>query len=236
MWQRGFYNPIKTVGNALYDDTISDSYKRYYPKMLPIDVGYAGGASDFRLGVAIDSPYTAEKVATSSYFEVPTSPPDRCVDIIRNSAGFKAGSIMAYLPIGVGIPNRNTNVSSAWYLFTTRKNYPYAIDNILNVGGSVPLGTYKQGVVASKWVNLENETDRTFHTLFEHEGVVYLYVDYHQSVIDKITVPEAYKGKRVTVVEKSTNVNVLTDIVTDSVRLSCIIGTPAYGYAVLKIQ
>ena len=232
--QVGFLNPIKTVGNGLYDSGVSQSYKRYMPKCLPLDLGY-GGNSDFRLGVAIDADYANTYYLDSSKWESPTTPPDRCFDILKNTSTFKACFSIDYLPYGFGGANKLNNATNAWYIFPTRKNYPIAVDDKIHVGGVIPIGTYKQGVILRKWTNVLGINQTQLHYV-DRSDCSYLYVDYHAAMTDVITVPTKYKGRRIEVIEKSANVTVMTDLVTDTIRLMVAIASPMYGYAVLKLK
>ena len=235
MTQVVFFNPVKTVGNALYSAGASNTYKRFIPKTLPINLGY-GSNSDLRLGVNFEGTQTLDAEITSSYFENPLMPPDRSIDVIDNSNGFKAAFTLTYLPYGVGGTKRKDNCDNVWYLFSSKKNYPRAINSKINVGGVLPSGTYKQGVLQRKWTNLIGETNHTVAYYAEHVNDVFLYADYHQICNDAIAVPFKYRGRTVEVVEKSANVELLSDVATDTIRVKVTTASPMYGYVVLKLK
>lgn len=235
MTQVVFFNPVKTVGNALYSAGASNTYKRFIPKSLPINLGY-GSNSDLRLGVNFEGTQPADANLTSSYWENPLMPPDRSIDVIDNSNGFKAAFTVTYLPYGSGGTKRKDNIDDAWYLFSSKKNYPKAITGKINVGGVLPSGTYKQGVLQRKWTNLIGESNHTVAYFAEHVNDVYLYADYHTICNDAIAVPFKYRGRTIEVIEKSSNVEVLSDVATDTIRVKVTTASPLYGYVVLKLK
>lgn len=52
---------------------------------------------------------------------------------------------------------------------------------------------------------------------------------------DRVKVPAEYVGKKITVLEKSSNVTVYGTIATDEIRIRCATADPMYGYAVIQI-
>src|SRR5215217_85028 len=193
----------------------------YVPKSLPIE-GY-----DFR---QIQDWNTGPPVAihmTSDYWENPDSPPDRIINFNSNIS-FHVGYVTDR---GVGL-NRKDFVNDAIYLNITKKLYPMA-DSIAKV---MNINEYYSGVAFRSYGNPSlNPAGRTSFTWFEFDGVVWLYLDYHGSLIDIITPYSEWIGKKIEVYEKNINVSVVGDVVTGQIKIVSTATSINYGYLVLRL-
>ena len=62
-------------------------------------------------------------------------------------------------------------------------------------------------------------------------------LDWNASVFETITLPKEVIGKQITVIEKTSNVSVLSTVATSELAINVVVdSTNVYGYVVLKIK
>ena len=212
--------PAGTFGGALF---------RYVPKLLSID------NHDLRTPFNMSS-WNFTMNATSTYWEDEDNPPDRLLHLYTNGSNqYVAGFAVGYLPIAYGAASvRKSNISNAFYLYSTMKAYFRLVDNGGTDQGAWSAYTPLQCVIYRKPV-LDVANIHTDAYFIPYGDKCYLYADYHAVADDRIKVPAEYVGKPITVVEKSSNVTVYGSIATDEIRIRCTTADPMYGYAVVKI-
>jgi len=206
--------------------------KQYMPKVLPI----SDGVKTWTLTDIEDMnslPATALDF-TSAYYETAGVPPDRMVQFLADSGDvLKIGFAMGYVPeIGIS-ENRNDLVSKAWQIYTTGKHYPHGIDDKL---GNLASGTYYNAIVYRQYFRPQFTGYENTSAFYTHKvgNFTYVYLDYHvEALLDKITLPVELNGKLVTVVEKTSNITLHSDFVSQSKILLSKSGSN-YGYLVLK--
>jgi hypothetical protein len=202
--------------------------KKYMPKVLPIVNN--GNTYDFRLMPEFKTPVvTGEILLTNSYWEN-AKVPNRSVDLLQSS-GLNVNFNMGYLPVGA---DRATTVTTAWRITSNKKAYPRFIDAKLNVSGSLPVNTIKQGVMFRGW-SIPSGI-RTNDILIESGGKYYLNLDYHVVGTDTFYLPPIVDGKSVTVIDKTANVTLLTPIVSGCIMIQITTASPMYGYCELLIS
>lgn len=204
----------------------------YIPKVLPISDGVK--TWDFRKNEVWD-PYPALPLYfTPQYWENPQSPPDRLLNHNSN-INFHMGYLFDR---GVGKLRRESStdwLTQAIFLNTTGKLYPFGV----NKGGvNMEANTFLSCVAFRHFSNpANNPVGRLNYTSYELNGKVFIYLDYKNTIEDKITIPQEWQGKKIVVNEKTSNVIVFGEITTNELRVNCLIDSSNfYGYCVLTLE
>lgn len=236
---------IRSMGfiqqNLLWTASTPDKSLEYYiPKTCPFTQD--GINYNFRAVQDFSKPPSALSFsADAKTVETANNLPDRFIQILgdrkNGSIVRRVGFAMGYSLIhGITIPvERLKYTSSAGFIYVSTKTYPWAIDKA--AGNPIPAGTQYECLAYRQYFNpsaFKNATNVYWHK----EGDSYLlYADYHKAVEnDVINLPDYLSGKKITVIEKTPSVKLLTKdkIPADGLRLS--IGKEAYGYIVLKLD
>jgi hypothetical protein len=197
----------------------------YIPKSLPISDGVK--TWDFRKVENWTSAPNAAINLTSAYWENPLSPPDRIVnsnsDIIHH---------VGYLTDrGAGF-NRKDKISDSIYLYTSRKLYPKG-DSIQR---NLEANSFISSVAFRSYRNpANNPTGRTNYDWFELDGIIYIYLDYHGSLSDKIVSENTWIGRKIEVLEKNDKTTLLCDVVSSSIEIISTATATENGYIVMKL-
>ncbi|MEI6423565.1 MAG: hypothetical protein WCP55_15205, partial [Lentisphaerota bacterium] len=228
------------VMTAALDKTDCDIREEYIPKTLPFEKG--GIKYDFKSVQDVSAKLT-EALDFSSKdknIEDANNLPDRFIQfLVKKENGKpvrKIGFTIGYSLIeGLSKPElRAKTVNKPLMIFSSSKTYPYALDEKIGV---VQAGTEFHCLVYRQYFNpaaFKNATNVYWHK--EGDSCL-LYADYHKAVDnDVIKLPDYMSGKKITVVEKTPSVILLTEdkIPADGLRLS--VGKEAYGYIVLKLD
>lgn len=213
------------------------THEYYVPKTLPFEL--KGRKYDFAHFEDFSQKLPGELLFGPKYKNTSDSknPPDRFIQFLgEKKSGAperKIGYVIGYSLIeGITRPEtRAANCEAFLYLYVSNKTYPHAID-----GGKVEAGkefhclAYRQYFDASAY---KNATSVYWH---KESDSYLLYVDYHKSVEnDMIKLPDYLSGKKISIVEKTPSVKLLTDTIVPSKGLSLSVDG-AYGYAVLKLD
>jgi hypothetical protein len=168
---------------------------RIIPKTKPIDC--QEGVFDFTSPVALyKAPYPNSKKVTKEYYANPDSPPDRIIDLYKNTEGdFKLGFACGFLPEYDCSPEiRKNNLEYAVSLKHTRKGYPAAACGDINT---------LKGIGYKKFFVM---TDQNPIYTLSLEGKTYIYAHFINS--GKTTLPI---GGRVTLLEKDGDIQWFQD-------------------------
>lgn len=215
--QAGFVTPSWTT-----------SIRRYHPNLLPFtnnSVNY-----DFRLKPDIKtSVFTGLTYFNSSLWQDGKAT-SRVVDMLE-SGDYNVNFNLGYLPLG-GV--RSSMVNNAWLLANGKKLYPQFIDGKIGTLNIVPAGTTKQGVAFRGWSKPSGLRSNGF--TINNGGLTYVYLDYHAIGTDYYSLDVALAGKKVTVIDKSSNITINTDIIVDGISVEISTSTPMYGYCELLIS
>ncbi|AIM38103.1 hypothetical protein KO02_16485 [Sphingobacterium sp. ML3W] len=198
----------------------------YIPKTKPVTI--AGKTYDFTKIESWTNAPTGVIDIVPATWENPLSPPDRCIN--SNSAvNFATGFIPG---LGKAI-DRKDNVIEAWELNTSKKMYPRgdSIGRVMNPYESSSIVAYRSFTNPA-----DNPAGRTSFYYLNQGSIVYLYLDYHGSIIDKISARTEWIGRKIEIVEKSNNVHILSDIVANSIEINSLATEVLYGYLVLKLS
>lgn len=166
---------------------------------------------------------------TAARQEAETAPIDRIV-MLNAQVGYATG----YLPILDAAPNVRLVNASRKYLEIrngTLKLYPRLIDsasiNKINEGDAFAAIAYRK--------YFKRSTDRTCKYVVRSEYGDYLYLDWHTAKTDEVELPSDLVGREFEIVEKSTNVSLLSKFASNSLLVK-INSTKNYGYLVLKFK
>ena len=200
--------------------------KMYIPKALPIMDGAT--QKDFRT-IVDHNVVNSTMNLTSEYWENPLLPPDRYIQASENIA-FNGGYLFDY---GIGGTKRKDFVNNAFFLYTSRKVYPYGIDSKITVNA----GSKYNAVCFRVYTDVQkfNVGGIINQNSFEYEGGLYVYTDFNNSGYFEITIPDKYIGRLINVLEKSTNVDVLSETSNSKILVKVNSAVPLYGYVILKI-
>lgn len=198
----------------------------YVPKTLPYTIG--SKIYNFNLIEDWNTDPTEAIHLISTYWENPTSPPDRIVNMNTN-----VSLHIGYLTDrGVGF-NRKDKVNDAIFLNSTRKLYPMG-DSVSRV---MHENTSLNCVVFRDFQNpANNPIGRTSITQFEIGNEYFVYLDYHNSLLDLIEIPRKYIGCKIEIFEKVGNVELITDVVNGKIEVQSNVTTGNYGFLILKIK
>lgn len=207
--------------------TVIDGPVEYYiPKALPVT--HHGVVYDY---ANIDSSDTTAWTTRLDFTPARCEPTgilcDRVVQL-TNSHGFAMG----FLPLqSTSLETRRSNVTvKALQLSNSSgKVYLSAIDKggiTLNAGDYFSTIGYRHVLV--------REAGRTCCYPVRTNGADYLYVDWHAAGVDRVPVPADYAGRTFEVIEKSANVTLLSQALTNSLVVD-VADTSSYGYLILKV-
>jgi hypothetical protein len=214
-----------------------DTHEYYIPKTLPFEL--KGRKYDFANFADYSEKLPDELLFGAKYKNISDAgnPPDRFIQFLgekKNGApARKIGFALGYSLIE-GITRSETravNCEVPLHLYVTNKTYPRAIQ-----GGTVEAGkefhclAYRQYFDASAYANAT--------AVYWHKEVdsYLLYIDYHKAVDnDVIKLPDYLSSKKITVVEKTPSVKLLTaqTVPSDGIALSV---DGQYGYIILKLE
>ncbi|MBE7063733.1 MAG: hypothetical protein IJN25_07155 [Clostridia bacterium] len=154
-----FQEKLDAYGGGIY---------RCIPKTLPLDT--PEGTFDFSVPLSIaPGPFPREKFITAKYWENPVSPPDRIVDIFRDTGGHdRMGFACGYLPVYDGFPEKRiSHLDRAVQVIRTRKAYPYFMSGDLPSLHGI---AYKKYFLPAK--------DNAFVYTVPAEGKTYIYMHF----------------------------------------------------------
>lgn len=225
----------KTV--ALQDQMIAQSIQidqgngvvyNYIPKAVPFTAG--GYTYDFSQKENLYSKNPSEALyLTAARQELGTNPIDRLV-MLNDQVGYAIG----YLPILDAATNvRPTNAARKYLEIRngTLKVYPSLIDsaliNQINDGDAFAAIAYRK--------YFKRSPDRTCKYVVRSEMGDYLYLDWHTAKTDEIELPSDWIGREFEIVEKSSNVTLLSKFASNSILVK-IDASKSYGYLVLRLK
>jgi len=223
----------KTV--ALQDQMIAQSIQldqgngnvyNYIPKSTEFtDGGYTYNFSQLE-NLYSKNP-SAPLYLTAARQEIGTNPIDRIV-MLNDQVGYATG----YLPILDAAPNvRATNAARKYIEIRngSLKLYPRLIDSAsisqINDGDAFAAIAYRK--------YFKRSADRTCKYVVRSEMGDYLYLDWHTAKTDEIELPSDWIGREFEIVEKSSNVTLLSKFASNSIIVK-IDASKSYGYLVLR--
>jgi len=235
----GFIQSKNLLG-GVFDNSVREYY---IPKTLPFEKN--GVQYDFRQTHSFEAKISLPARRPCLDFnekekniEDPNNLPDRFIQFIgvkeRDRCVRKIGYVLGYSLVEgmTRAGERARNALNALMLYSV-KTYPSAVDEKIN---PVPAGkefhclAYRQYFDPAAY---ENATCVYWHK----EGSAYvLYIDYHKSIDkDVIWLPGFLSGKKITTIEKTPSMELLTagHVPSDGVVLSA---NAPYGYIILKLE
>lgn len=218
----GFIQSTK-LNKGTYDKVFA-----YMPKVL-INNGY-----DFKAIIDFTSNPSVSLNYTDAYLESTSNPPDRLIEFLGDNDGTKrVGYAHGYnIVYGHGkSASRDANNTNQWNIHTSGKSYPHCIDNL----GIISTGYY-HAIAYRQYFDpqLYPNTTCVYHHKIGNMEMVY--IDIHQNVTNlKIQLPSFLTGKAITLVEKNSDLTLVSDelVTSDGVIVTV---TNNYGYAVLKLS
>ena len=211
----------------------------YIPKTLPI----TAHAKTFDFQNIIDFSGKWETVNCRSQdgcWADPKNPPERMVQFLGQVENGKTSRKVGYaygysLTEGITRPEiRRQNCNNAFFLYSSSKSYPHAIDSKM---GIIPKGTEFECVAYRQYFAPNAVSAKATDVYWHKQGkATILYADYHQTVDgDQIKLPRALRGKRVSVIEKTASVNLVSGDRVPAAGLKISV-KDNYGYLVLKLD
>jgi len=218
----GFLQSDK-VNKGTYDKVFA-----YMPKVLTNNGYDLKAIIDFTSNPSVSLNYT------DTYLESTSNPPDRLIEFLGDNDGTKrVGYAHGYnIVYGHGkSASRDANNTNQWNIHTSGKSYPHCIDNL----GNISAGTVFQVIVYRQYFDPQLYPNTT--CVYHHKigNIDMVYIDIHQNVTNlKIQLPSFLTGKAITLVEKNSDLTLVTDevVASDGVIVTV---TNNYGYAVLKL-
>lgn len=202
----------------------------YIPKALPFI--HNGFSFDY---ARIDA---ADKTVVNGLSSVNLTP-DRCepegilCDRVIGFNGSASAFAMGYLPVGTtGIDERRTQATNRVIEIrgNTGKLYPRAVDK-----GNVTLSPGEYFSTIGYRNVFARTPERTAAYPVRTRGNDYLYVDWHNvTKLDRVPVPVDYAGREFEVVEKSDNVTLMSQALTNSIAVN-VAASGSYGYLIIKV-
>ncbi len=135
--------------------------------------------------------------------------------------------------------SREINSPKVWTIYNTRKNYPLLMnDKHIPAGTVLHAISYRQPVHHDLWS--DNATAVYFH---EIAGYLYVYIDYHQSLIgssnvlrDRVSLPPQYSGLSFAIADSTSNITLKTDEYIPSGGLILDVDCTVDHYAHLRLK
>jgi len=159
------------------------------------------------------------------------------------SGALEYGWVMGYVEdYALARPaNRELNAALVWWLYSTRKSYPRLIS-----AKTVAAGTTLQAIAYRQAIHPELYSSQATSVYFhEISGYLYVYLDYHQSLIgseavvrDVVKLPSKYAGLTFTISDKTSNIDVLTEdyLPSGGFTLDIDCTSDVYGYCIVKLK
>lgn len=230
-------------------DAMGGNVQYYLPKALPLTIG--GNTYDYRVPVTFDAPSTQLEWYVDSW-ENPLLPPDRAIEFVDNGTKRIIGLHHGYVfDQGVACgTNRKDYLTRGWWVYTSRASYNGAID--FKKVGTTPTGatpstqTYSilqkgqhYGFVCYR--KYEDYTDNPSGLIslsqFKVNDRYYIYADFETSGLYELNVPAKWQGKQLSILEKSSNVEVVSSLGVSPILVDVTTTSPImYGYVVIEIK
>lgn len=198
----------------------------YIPKTKEIS-GY-----DFtKYGVNWTNPPSEAINIRPDNWENTESAPDRIVNY-NDDVNFMIGYITDRAKVGKG--RKNYVSDRAIFLWTSRKLYPMGIDKIGNLDA---LANESYSLIGYRcYTNPSKLNGRTNIAKLKVGTDIFIFLDYHKSMIDTVELDYSYGGKEIQVYEKNERCLLLDEVVIgNSFRVQSMADVDNYGYIVLKI-
>ncbi len=203
----------------------------YIPKALPFT--HEGFSFDY---AKIEA---ADKTVVNGLNTVNLSP-DRCelegilCDRVIGFNGSASAFAMGYLPVGTtGIAERRSQAANRAIEIrgNTGKLYPRAVDK-----GNVTLSPGEYFSTIGYRNVFARPTERTTAYPVRTRGDDFLYMDWHNvAKLDRVPLPVDFAGRSFEVVEKSANVTLMSQSLTNSVAVN-VAAAGSYGYLILRVS
>ncbi len=218
-----------------------DTLEYYIPKTLPFDT--SDNHYDFQAIQSLSSNLSGILYFSQQQDNInQNNPPDRFVQFLgmkeNGKIVRKIGFVIGYsLLKGITVPiERSHQINIAAIISPLLKTYPLAIQK--NSGqGSIPISAgEKFHCIGYRQYFSPLQSKGTSVYWHQKEDSYVLYADYHYPASeDTIKVPDIMVGKKITVIEKTDSVNILSEqtISQEGLKLNV---TGNYGYLVISIH
>lgn len=202
--------------------------KMFVPKSLSI------GGYDFNKVADFTANPAGVLDFTSEYWADANSPVDRVTQFLALADDSRQHAFsMGYIPNYGVMVNRKDLVTNAWSFFTSGKSYPHAVDSKVT---PITTGTIYQSKAFRKYFDVSTMPVGRVSNYFVEDGTdTYLYVEYNGIISDTISIPVAYQGKTITLIEKSANVTYIDTITGATLAVEVVDATPLTGWLVIKL-
>ena len=215
--QHGYYKP-----------TFTTALRRYIPYALPISDGTT--TYDFRSKInLVTTTWVTDMNLTSAYWEGSVAP-IRSVDIHEGTLNVNYN--LGVLPVGVG-QDRSNYINNAWGVWVSKKNYPFAFDSKVHIGGVIPANTILQSVVFRGYS--VRDSSRTNYFIAKAGLHYYIMLDWHTSGIDQVPIPSEIQGRSFEVVNKTSNIVILGSILGSVLEVQISASTPMCASMMMKV-
>ncbi len=209
----------------------------YIPKLKPMRIPERENPAQFleadfsavyRMPKSMDVSYTIGKDA---YLD-PANPPDRFIRLTGKEQR-EYGIALGY-SLFSGCTARNNfgkNQEEAFFLYRSKKMYPYAY----TLNNVIP-GTVMESVSYKQYFSPEDDPDATAFYFHRQQDSLVVYFDCHKSLKNhRMNLPTSLAGKTVTVIEKSPSIILpaLSLVPEEGIHFDV---EGAYGFLVLKID
>jgi len=224
--------PLTTHGNSYSRDY-------YIPKTKPFFL--EGRAFDFRGIQRFDEkpPAAIEFLGDGPCIEDPQNLPERFVQFLGREENGRTRRDVG-LALGYSLVNgitrsevRATRTHNAGMIHTSLKSYPIAIDSKM---GLIPTGMEFHCVGYRDYFSPQRYPEATCVYWHAEGKDIILYADYHQNLEHTtVTLPPAFTGLKISIVEKTPSVTLHTKEVVPSAGIDLSI-TESHGYIVLRLH
>lgn len=193
----------------------------YVPKTLP----FTQGSTNYNLTNLSQVTFASIADFDSAKTEATGILADR---IIQHDATHAVGFALGMLPIlDASMDKRRLNAEGkALRISTAMKSYLYVVDGKT----SLVAGDYFAAVIYRKHFPV---LTRTAQYAVRSKRGDYLYLDWHAAVTERIDLPPDYCDRDFSIIEKSSNVSILSDTASSSIAVK-VDNSKNYGYAILK--
>lgn len=208
----------------------------YIPKLKPLKVPGVGKAPV--LDCDFSSIYVMPDEMPVNYTIVkkdcldPDDPPDRFIRLVGNEKR-EIGAVLGY-SLFDGVTAKSLKAKdrdSIYYLYRTKKMYPYCI-NITDCRK----GDVREVLAYRQYFDPQRDPDATSFYFHKQRNSDVVYLDFHKSVLKKeIVLPDYMVGKKLSVLEKTPSVvlHTASTVLKNGISLSV---SEDYGYIVLKLD
>lgn len=197
------------------------SIEQYIPKTIPVK----GKTKTWNFAKKEDITSNVDDITfPSATWSSSSYPPDRMVQVVKNGTIKEYGFMLGYSQIQ---GNRANDINNAGFIFTTKKQYPFAFNKAISVNNSVSIVAYRC------FFNYDKVPEATVFTWYYDGPDIVIIMDFHQSVtLLNLPLPAEFADRKIQLIESGGSFSLLSN---EFVSDGLLVTVNQYGYGIIKL-